>query len=466
MGAGRLSGAIIESMTTQQKYSLVVALITCFMSPFMSSALNLCVTSISTEFACGATTVTWVVNAYTLCTAIFCMPVGHLADVKGRKMFLVAGTGIFTLSCLAAVLAPSVEALIAARVGSSIGTAVFLAGSLAIAIASFPSSRRGQIIGYTAAATFIGLSLGPVLGGVIGDLWSWRGIFVIGTAAGAVAFAISLAKIENDATHRRASLDVPGNLLFMCAIALLMVGLTEWGSWGFAWAIVLAGVVLAVLFVVCELRAAHPMMQVRLFRENRMYGLANLASLLAFGSTYAVAYVVAIYLQNVNGIPPAAAGLVMLGQPIIQAIMSPIAGRLSDRRPAHKIAALGATITVFGVAIMMLAGTIMPVWLIVVSLVVIGFGNSFFSSPNNSAILGCVPVGQYSEANAVINTGRGIGQTLSLAMVTVVFGLMVGNAPIAQTDPAILASAIGVAMMVSTVCAIASAVCSILSGRK
>ncbi|MGI6220255.1 MAG: MFS transporter [Coriobacteriales bacterium] len=448
-------------MTSKQRSILVTCLLTSFIAPFMSSALNLCITDISTDFACGATTVTWVVNAYTLCTAIFAMPMGHIADERGRKRFLVWGCALFAASSLLCAAAANVWMLIVGRVLMSIGTCVFLAGNVSILLTSFPDSRRGSLLGFVITATFVGVSLGPVIGGVIGDSLGWRWIFLLGTATGALATLLSAWRVDADHVSSDVPLDGGGNIMFMASIALVMFGLSEWSELGpVAWAVFAAGVVAVVGFVRHELRVEHPMVQLRLFRRNRVYAFANVAWMLSHAATFVVTYVIAIYLQNINLLSPSMAGIVMIAQPLAQAVFSPFAGRLSDKMISARVARVGACVTIAGVAMLMFAGLMLPVWMIVLATGVIGVGCAFFSSPIINTIVSCVEPARYSEANAMVNTTRGIGSTLSIALVSIVFSMTVGNTVIEQAPPEHLAGAVGITMIVATVIAVVSMVCT------
>lgn len=444
---------------------LIVSLLTAFMAPFMSSALNLCITQISTDFFCGATTVTWVVNAYTLCTAAFSLPFGHLADSFGRRRMLIIGSTVFGASSLASAFAPNVYFLIAMRVVMSIGADIFLVANVPLALTYFSPKMRGRVIGVTITATFLGISLGPVLGGLINSLASWRWIFAICVAISAVVVVICLARVENDNHHDAVSLDMAGNILSVLALLALILGLEECLNYLWARVLIVVGIALLVAFVWHEKDEDHPVIQVRLFVENPAYGLSNLATLLSFGASFSVSYIMSIYLVNITGLDSMTAGLIMVCQPLMQALLATYAGKLSDRIPSYKVASFGMLVIVAGIVVLSFLGLDSSLVHVIIGLMIVGVGIAFFGSSNNNAILSCVDRSHYSEANSTISTMRGIGQSVSMVMVGIVFSLTIGNTVIAQADHVLLVQAVQAVFFVDIVVGIIAAVISMVRSK-
>lgn len=456
----------LEKMTGEQRTVLAVCMLTMFLAPFMSSALNLSITDISHEFQAGATTATWVINAYTIGTAAFSMPFGHLADLYGRRRMLILGTVVFVAASIVSMCAPNIWVLIVARIVMSMGAAIYLAGNVPLMLSYFSPANRGRVLGISVTAVYVGLAAGPVLGGFINEMLGWRWIFVLGIVAAAVSIALAATRIKDDSLRPQAAFDRTGSILFVMAITSFMLGLTEVNNYAWAGLLLAGGAVLLVVFVLFERRVEHPMVQVRLFVGNPTYGFSNLASLLSFGSFFSIGYVMAIYLQNVMGIDSGTAGLIMIILPVGQMAFSAYAGRLSDRHPARIIAFSGMLAIIVGLVILSFVRVGYPLAAIMVGMAIVGVGNAFFGTPNNNAILSCTTSDHYSEANATISTMRGMGQSLSIVLVGFIFSLTVGNTVFRQISPDALAHSISVIMIVSIVIAAAAAACCLVGSKK
>ena len=454
-----------KKMTGIQRTVIIVCMLTMFIAPFMSSALNLAITTISSEFQAGATTATWIINIYTIGTAAFSMPMGRIADLTGRRRMLIIGTFLFIGFSILCIFAPNIWVLIVARLGMSIGAGAYLAGNIPLALGYFKPQERGHVLGITVTAVYIGLALGPVLGGVINQTLGWRWIFIAGIAVAVVSLIITMTRITDDTTKPDETFDHLGSALFIISLCSLMFGLTEVTEFAWAGAFIAVGVVLLVVFIIHEARIEHPMVQVKLFVGNLTYGFSNLASLLSFGSFFSVGYVMAIYLVNVLGIDTATAGLLMIILPVGQIAFAAYAGKLSDHRSPKIISFCGMLVVAVGLAILAFVHPGFPLPIIMIAMIIIGVGNAFFASPNNNAILSCTTPAHFSEANATIATMRGIGQSLSIVIVSFIFALTIGNTVFVELDPADLAHSISVIMAVGVVIALAAAACCLV-GKK
>lgn len=451
-------------MTPKQRYILVITMVAGFMAPFMSNALSLAITSISSDFSCGATTSTWVINIYTLCTAAFSLPFGHLADRFGRKPFLFAGTALFAAFSLMSMFAPNVYVLIVARAGMSISASAFLAATIPTMLTYFPASQRGRTLGTAVVATYLGIALGPSLGGWITAFAGWRYIFLAGVVCGAVSCGLAVRHVEDDRISQHGSIDRFGMVCFSVALALMMLGLSEFGSHLWARIALGAGMAALIVFVIHETHVESPVVQVRLFAKSRAYGLSNLASLLSFGASFCVIYTMALYLENVRGMDSSLAGLLLMSIPTMQVLFSRYAGKLSDRVPAQRIATCGALVSTASFIVLVAAPPDAPLWVLLIGMVLSGLGNAFFSTPNNNAILSCVDHSHYSEANSTISTMRGVGQSLSIAMVSLVFSFTIGNTVITHTDPAQLVASMHLIFSIALGVSVLAVLASLASG--
>lgn len=452
-------------MTKGQKTALFVAMVTSFMAPFMSAALNLSVTDISTQFNAPVGISTWVVNAYTLSTAAFSACMGSLADLRGRRKMILVGCIAFAATSALCALSPSIYLLVAFRFLTGISAAVVLAANVPLMLLYFAPQVKGRMLGISVSAVFVGLALGPTLGGVLNDTLGWRAIFVLGIVLSMLAFAFCL-RLKDDSKEASASFDHRGNTLYVIAIMLLMLGLTELTTQQWGPLVLCAGVLALVVFVLFEWRCERPMLHVRLFAKSRAYGFSNLATMLNFAAVFAVSYTMAIYLQNVKGLDAAVAGLILIAQPLAQVVLAPVSGRLSDRFAPAAIATVGVALCTCSLGMLLTLTADTPLWFIVAALVVLGIGLGAFSAPNNNAILSCVDRSRYSEANATVSTMRGIGQTASLAFASLMLSSSLGSTIFSESDPQVLTAAIAQIMFVCFVLSVLTIAASLVRNKR
>ena len=452
-------------MTKGQKTALFVAMVTSFMAPFMSAALNLSVTDISTQFNAPVGISTWVVNAYTLSTAAFSACMGSLADLRGRRKMILVGCIAFAATSALCALSPSIYLLVAFRFLTGVSAAVVLAANVPLMLLYFAPQVKGRMLGISVSAVFVGLALGPTLGGVLNDTLGWRAIFVLGIVLSMLAFAFCL-RLKDDSKEASASFDHRGNTLYVIAIMLLMLGLTELTTQQWGPLVLCAGALVLVVFVLFEWRCERPMLHVRLFAKSRAYGFSNLATMLNFAAVFAVSYTMAIYLQNVKGLDAAVAGLILIAQPLAQVVLAPVSGRLSDRFAPAVIATVGVALCTCSLGMLLTLTADTPLWFIVTALVVLGIGLGAFSAPNNNAILSCVDRSRYSEANATVSTMRGIGQTASLAFASLMLSSSLGSTIFSESDPQVLTAAIAQIMSVCFVLSVLTIAASLVRNKR
>ncbi len=454
-----------------QKVVIAVVVITAFVTTFTGSALNLSVPDIGEQFGVSANFVGWLVTGYTLAVAAFSVPLGRLADITCRRTVLVTGIIIFVACCIAAVFSVSMIMLLAVRILQGVGAAMIFSTNTAILISAFPGNMRGRVLGYSIAATYTGLSAGPVVGGFLNHNLGWRSIFILTGVLGAAALIIAIMKLPKEASKidsevrggaydapedKKKSFDALGNGMFVAFIVLIMYGLSEIGSSGVGSAIIsialtLLGVLFGVLFVRHELKIPEPAVNVRLFRENIGYAFSNLSALLNYSATFAISYLISIYLQVVMGYSSQTAGLIMIFQPAVMAVLSPAAGRISDRVSPFKMSSLGMIFCAAGACIFIFVHEGTSLFLIILALIITGLGFSLFSSPNTNAVMSCVEKEDYGVASSILATMRSIGHTMSMVIVTIIVTRYMGNAALAEADPATLVKVINTSFIIFTI---------------
>ena len=413
--------------------------VTAFLLPFMLAGVNIALPDVQREFQADAVLLSWVATSYLLAVAVLLVPLGRLADIHGRKKLFLLGIAVFTVSSLGAALAWSMGALLVLRVCQGVGAALTVTTGVAILMSVFPPLERGKALGFNVAAVYLGLTVGPLAGGGLTTHFTWRGVFAAAAPLGLAAFLLAGSRLKGEwAEARGEPFDLVGAVVYGVALVCLLYGATTLPEFLGAGLAVL-GLAGLVAFVLWELKTKHPIFEIRLFRKNKPFAYSNLAALINYSATFAVMFLLSLYLQYVQGLSPHAAGLVLLCQPLMQTILSPWAGRLSDRREPGRIASVGMGMTALGLGFLTLLGQDTSLALVAGVLLFMGVGYALFSSPNTNAVMSAVEKRHYGVASGAVATMRVLGMTLSMAVATVVFALMIGRVELApETYPLFL----------------------------
>ncbi len=431
-----------EMETSSQKRSvLFVATVSSFLTPFMVSATNVALPAIQSEFGLDAIMLAWIPTLYLLSYAVFILPCGKIADICGRKKVFMCGIWVFTISSALGAISPTTTVLLLSRVTQGLGGSMNFPTSLAILADVFPPQEGGKAIGISVAAVYMGLSTGPFLGGVLTNHLTWRAVFVAPIPVGIAAIYLSTWKLAGEWVEARGEkIDLIGSILYGAAIALFMYGVSVLPSSESLWAICL-GLALGGFFVWWEWKATSPVVNLDLFRQNKIFALSSLAALIHSSATFAVAFMLSLYLQYIKGLTSQASGLALMALPLVMAIFSPVAGRLSDRVHPGKIASLGMAVTAVGLFAMTFLKSRTSMIFIVSDLGFLGLGVALFASPNMNTITNSVEKKFYGTASGISGSMRLIGNMLSMGIVTVLFSLYLGRVQITpQHYPAFLNS--------------------------
>jgi len=414
----------------ERAFVLVATSISAFLTPFMSAAVTVALPTIGIEFGAETTWLNWIATSFLLAAAMALVPLGKVADIHGRRRMFAAGMAVHTLASVACALSPNIEALIALRAVQGVGGAMIFGTGTAILTSVFPAGERGRVLGINVGIVYAGLSVGPFLGGLMTQALGWRSLFLAGALLGAAGLAVTVHGIRSEwAEARGERFDLPGTAAYVAGLASLMIGLSLLPSPA-GLACLAGGAAGLAGFVVVESRSDHPVLGVSLFRGNPVFAFSNLAALINYCATFAVTFLLSLYLQYVRGMTPRDAGLLMVIQPVLQAVFSPLAGRLSDRVEPRILASSGMGLTLVGLVPMAMLGPETSLVLIGTSLAVMGLGFALFSSPNTNAIMGSVERRSYGVASATLATMRLVGQMLSMGMVMVAFALTMGHVKI------------------------------------
>jgi EmrB/QacA subfamily drug resistance transporter len=412
----------------------IVAGLAAFLAPFMGASVNIALPSIGREFKADAVLLGWVATAYILAAAVFLVPFGKLADIHGRKKIFLAGVLVYTAASLLCAVAGTVWALIGFRVLQGAGAALIFGTSVAILTSVFPPGERGKALGINVASTYLGLSLGPVLGGLLTQQFGWRSIFVVNLPLGAIIIAFVLALLKGEwADAKGERFDFFGAAFYGLTLVGIMLGFSRLPQKS-GFLLFAAGLVLAAGFVLREMKTDSPLLRLDLFRENRVFAFSNLAALINYSATFAVGFFVSLYLQYLKGLSPRSAGLVLIAQPVMMTIFSPYAGRVSDKTEPRIVASIGMAISSLGLLLLAFLRADSGLGFVIAGLAVLGFGFALFSSPNTNAVMCSVDRRSYGVASATLGTMRLVGQTLSMGIAMLIFGALVGRVQIAAAN--------------------------------
>ena len=451
--------------TVDRRVVLLVAATASFLTPFMATSVNIALPSIGREFSIGAVTLSWVTTVYLLAAAVFLVPLGRIADIHGRRRVFLAGMVGYTVVSFLCTLSTSETMLIALRGLQGVTDAMMFGTSTAIVTSVHPPEQRGRALGITVAAVYSGSALGPFLGGFLTQALGWRSIFWLTTLLGALVVALTLAKMRGEwAEARGQKMDILGSLLYGLGLLGVMYGFRLLPSARGAWPLA-AGAVFLAAFVLREGRVTFPVLDMSLFRRNLVFAFSNLSALINYAATYALSFLLSLYLQYVKGLSPRTAGLVLLAQPVMMAVFSPLAGRLSDRVEPRIVASIGMAMTATGLFLTSWLSEGSPLGAIVAILVLCGLGFAAFSSPNTSAIMGSVPRRQYGVASATTGVMRLVGQMLSMGIAALIIALYVGEVQITHAEHAAFLRAFRTGFLVCAGLCLAGVLASLTRGK-
>jgi len=437
-----------------------------WMTAFMTTSINIALPSIQTEFSLGAVALGWLPLAYTLASAAFLLPFATIGDRFGRRFVFLLGLSLFAVSSTALVFADSYAPLVIFRVTQGLGGSMMFSTSMAMVTLAYPPERRGWAMGISVAAAYLGMTTGPILGGVIVHNIGWRSLFLITACFAFFNLGLDLWLLRRAEWKEQTTtgFDWIGSLLYAGALSAILLGL-PWIPLTRGIALVVAGLCGMALLLWWEARTPNPVIEVRLFLHNRVFTLSNLTALISYASVWAYTYLMSLYLQFIKGLDAQTAGAVLVAGVALQCLLAPFGGRLSDRIEPRWVASGGMFLCVVGLFLFSFLQADTPYWYVVLALCVLGVGYAFFSGPNQSAIMGSVERRYVGFASASISTVRMVGMAVSTALATLIMALIVGRHDMEPADYPNLLQAIQLTFAIFTgVCAL-SVLASLVRGK-
>jgi len=423
-----------QTSSAEKNSTLFVASVASFITPFMGSAVNIALPSIGNDFMTDALSLSWVATAYLLTVAIFLIPFGRIADIYGRKKIFLYGNIVFALASLLSGLSPNIYLLISFRVLQAIGSAMIFSTSVAIITVVFPPKERGRAMGIAIGAVYLGLSLGPFVGGLLTHHLGWRSIFFFVVPLGLISIFFVITKLKNEwAEAKGESFDWKGSVFYAIALFFIMMGFPKLPSL-LGLTFLAIGILFLIGFILFELKIESPVLDLQIFKTNITFRYSNLAALIHYSATFAVAFLLSFYLQYFQGLDPQRAGFILVSQPIVMTLFSPWAGRLSDRIDPRIISSIGMAISAIGLVLLAFLTANTPLLHLVLTLMLLGLGFALFSSPNSNSIMSSVEKKQLGVASGSLGTMRMIGQMLSMGIAMMLFSYFIGQKSIGASN--------------------------------
>jgi len=414
------------SIDSSQKWGVLLAIgVGTFMTALDTSVANMVLPVIGQTFNKTISSVEWVVTIYLLVLSGLLLSFGRLGDMRGHKIIYLSGFGIFIVGSLLSGIASNIGLLIAFRGLQAFGAAMLAANSPAILTKSFPPQQRGQALGLQATMTYLGLTVGPSLGGWLASLYGWRVVFYINVPVGLAFFWLGSHFIPSDNVHKQAEkFDLPGAITFMLGLGALLLCLNKGEDWGWTSLLTLlllsAAVILLSVFYYIEKHSENPMLDLNLFKKLP-FSLSTASAVFIYIGVYSSIFLMPYYLIQGRGFTPAQAGLILTAQPLVMAVVAPISGTLSDRIGTRWPAVFGMAILSAGLFLLSRLDAQSEIRTIMLALAVIGLGTGTFISPNNSALMGSAPKSRQGIAAGILATARNFGMVLGVGIAGAIF---------------------------------------------
>jgi EmrB/QacA subfamily drug resistance transporter len=438
-----------------------------FMSALDGSVVNTILPVINRAFGSNVATIEWMVTLYLLVVSGLLLSFGRLGDLRGHKPVYVSGFVVFVLSSALCGLAPAATVLIAFRALQALGAAMLFANAPAILTKNFPPAQRGQALGLQATMTYLGLTVGPSLGGWLTDQFTWRAVFYINIPVGLTALLLSLRFIPPDPGAEHAGrFDLPGALLFTSGLVALLLGLNQGHAWGWTSPALLALVAMAGLllgaFLVVERHVPNPVLDLSLFR-HRLFTASAASAVLNYICLYSITFLLPFYLIQGRGLSPAQTGLLLTAQPLIMAVAAPLSGTLSDRIGSRLPGSLSMAILASGLFLLSRLGPQSSLMDVAVALGIAGLGTGIFISPNTSALMGSAPRHRQGIAAGILATARNVGMVLGVGLAGAIFTTVQAHGQASGLATALF-HAVDASFLVATGVAVLGVVTSVLRG--
>lgn len=400
-----------------------------FLSSLNTSITNTVLPTIERSLNISLSQSEWIVLIYLLILTLSLVPIGKLSDLWGHRLLFLLGFALFTAAAVLCGVSWNYFSLLLGRALLALGGAMILSVGPALLSLTFPLEQRGRVLGMQALMTYIGLSLGPVLGGWLTQVWEWQAAFLVTVPFGIGGLLLGLWAVPKIVAENPKILDLKGIFLFvigMAAVTLLLNSnaITQYRSHVLSLLfIVFVGATLA--FIHVEREHASPMINLNLFRI-RNFRFGALGAALNYLCFFLTLFLIPYYFDRVLHFSASKVGMYLTITPLVMTVCAPIAGAMSDRTGPRALTMLGMLFSTISLVLfgMMVYAEALTYWLLILGLIFAGLGTGTFAAPNNSAILGAAPRSQQGVASGVLATFRYIGMMAGITIGGSLFDLL------------------------------------------
>ena len=415
-------------MTTKsrQRGVLFAVAATQFAAPFMISSVGVVLPTIGQDLQASGVALSMVESVFLGVSAMCLLAFGRASDLMGRNWIFTTGLIVFCLSTVVLGFSPSINVMICLRAVQALGGAMQVSTGLAILMDQYPREERGRVLGITMACIYLGLSTGPFTGGYVAQVLGWRWLFFLGVIPCLAALAQAFRALKWDYRRLEVPFDYAGALTSMACIGLLLVGGANMDT-VYGPPILAAALVALIVFLRIESRRENPLLDLGLFRGNADFSYGNLLQFLNYSATFGLTFLMSLYLQLGHGMTPLQAGTILIVQPLVQSVLSPLSGRLADRLPPEPLVAAGMLMSMTGLGWAATFNADTSMVSVVAMLSLMGMGIALFVSPNMKTIMDSVPPKSFGVATAVTGQLRIVGMTVSMVAISVAISILVGD---------------------------------------
>lgn len=410
---------------------LFICALLSFFTVFAFNAVIIVIPSIATEFGMSNIVQNWVTIIFLLVVAVLSVPAGQISGKYGLKRITIISVIVFMIVSIVNVFVTSSEMFLVCRMVLGIALAFINVTSMAMVVSAFKPEERGRALGINIMGVYLGLSLSPVVAGILNFQFGWRAVVLSPLPFLILTLIILFTMIKDEwVTFENIPIDFKGSIVYSVGMVLFMYGFTILNE-PLGIVLTILGIMILALFAFIELRQDYPVFDVRFFKNHKFLS-ANFASISAYLATFAVTTILNYHLQYIKGYDSQFAGFVLLAAPVCQVIMAPIAGRLSDRYVPQILAAIGMALGTVSILMFSLLNEASSLEFLIIAMIIFGLGFGLFSPPNTNIIMSSVPPKDTSVASAAVATMRTVGQTMSMGILTLVFAFVMGNVPIVE----------------------------------
>ncbi|GAB4030356.1 MAG: MFS transporter [Elusimicrobiota bacterium] len=425
-----------SKLSDREKKSILTAcLIGAFLTPFVLSSVNIAIPQMAEELRLTISDMANLSIYFLITSFSFLLPAAKIADIYGRIKTLKAGFALFGFFSALCSISENSYSLLTFRAAQGAGSALIFANVMAVITSAFPKGERGRAIGLAAASIYLGLTLGPFLGGMLLKFFSWKIIFQLSSGLSFTAWLAASLLIKSEFIAGEGKFNILNTAIYLLLALIFSFSFSNISKMPFLF-------FLSSFFLFLFLRkdfSSGDSFGLKPLIANKAYTFALIAAFFHYAGTFSLTFIFSLYLQYYLGLNPQKAGLILFLMPLFMMIFSPIAGKYSDSHSPGKIASSGIAVSFLGIAIAFINGS-PGVFLSALLLSLIGAGFAFFSSPNTNSAMSSLDFNQYSSGSAFLSAARLFGQNISMVLAGYIMKLMLADNPVTINLPAFVKS--------------------------